>query len=589
MSKTRGDIEAFGIDAVSSVIRKGQHLSPQLNKNEKTPSYDGYVSIINNQTGKIEDEIGRVFVQVKTRSKKRKQEKDRLFHCIERKYLENYQKNYPLIFFVVHKYEDDSYCIYYKELQKIDLFNTLKTVRERYQIEMKRLRKTPEQLDDLFLHFYNVAKTQEMIVPEHQISIADIVPGNYRAHLRATSFYADGSNFFSIINDGNLVIYCERDNILYHVNTDGMKLDSIKTNVDCTLTVNDRVFFTKAEIEQFEGKVEYRFSDSISITIVDGKRKQVSLDYHISNRLNSLLSLMQLIVAINETGYCEISLRGKTETCYLNSIPPELLSFCTEKLPKLESLKRLLSFFHVDADLDVSRVGNQDYMTAERIRDSIEKGDEIELSGHKEDSILAFMNLAEHRLAFLAIRQQSGLYKMLDVLGDKKNRSALLSCSDGGKQYIVPIETGLREPSIWSCANFNCELYLKTLERLLANDSELSIIINDYDFLSVLREYDKSKKHSLLALAGSISSLLEKCGSGSLYVLNTLQVVKRQRLLTEEEKNKLIDVLSCDEPVYKIAACLLLDRKDKAQELLNSISEEEQKGILDYPISVFLS
>ena len=51
MSKTRGDIEAFGIDAVSSVIRKGQHLSPQLNKNEKTPSYDGYVSIINNQTG----------------------------------------------------------------------------------------------------------------------------------------------------------------------------------------------------------------------------------------------------------------------------------------------------------------------------------------------------------------------------------------------------------------------------------------------------------------------------------------------------------------------------------------------------------
>ena len=61
------------------------------------------------------------------------------------------------------------------------------------------------------------------------------------------------------------------------------------------------------------------------------------------------------------------------------------------------------------------------------------------------------------------------------------------------------------------------------------------------------------------------------------------------RLLTEEEKNKLIDILSYDEPVYKIAAYLLLDRKEKARELLNSISEEEQKGIMDYPISVFMS
>lgn len=589
MSKSSGDIESFGIDAVSSAIRKGQHLSPQLNKNEKTPSYDGYVSIIKKPTGRIEDEIGRVFVQVKTRSRKRKQEKDKILHSIERKYLENYRKNFPLIYFVVHKYEDDNYCIYYKELQKIDLYNVLKTGRERCQLELKRLCKTSSQLDDMFLHFYSNAKIQEMIVPEHQISIMDIASGNYRTHLKTTSFYHEESSIFSLLNDGNLIIYSEKDNVLYHVNCDGIKLDSIKTNITCTLAASDRIFFSSAEVEYAEEIVTYHFSDSIRFVIENGEPKRVSLKYHISSKLHSLVTLMQFVVAISETGYCSISLGGKTDTCYLNSVPPELIAFCEEKLPEYEQLEQILSFFNVNSDLDISRVKGHELETARIIRDSIERGKEIELTGHFEDSVLVFMNLGELKLAFLAIKQQSGCYRILDVLGDEKNRNALFSLPDEEKQLVVPIETGLREPSIWSCANFNCKSYLATLSRLLSDDSEVGVIINDYDFLSVLREYDKSKNPSLLELAESISALLEAHCSGPLYILNTLQVVKRQRLLTEEEKNKLIDILSCDEPVYKIAVYLLLDRKEKARELLDSISEEDQKGILDFPISVFLS
>lgn len=63
MSKSRNDVESFGIQAVSGVLRKAEHLSPQLNEIERSKGYDGFISIVKNPSDKIEDEIGRVYVQ----------------------------------------------------------------------------------------------------------------------------------------------------------------------------------------------------------------------------------------------------------------------------------------------------------------------------------------------------------------------------------------------------------------------------------------------------------------------------------------------------------------------------------------------
>lgn len=590
MSESRNDIETFGVEKVQSCLRKAKHLSPRLNVNDKSPGYDGYISIVKQPTDKIEDELCRVFVQVKTRSKKRRQEKDRIKYSIERKYIQYYFRNYPLVFFVVHRFVDDNYCIYYKELQKMDLYNLSKEGSERVLIEMKKLKKTPSQLDDLFFHFYEHAKIQEMIAPENQINITDLVAGKYKVRLRTTTLHPDEFSLYSIVKEGSVTLYGEKDNVLYYINMDELILDSVKTTQECTLSVKGIEFFNKAIVERSETKVKYIFSESISLLIEKGETNSVSLKYHIPEKLNSLVQFMYFIISLNEVGYCNLIIGGKTITCNLNTIPSGLVDFCKDRFQQYKRIKEMITFFHVDSNLDISKITEHELNIAFQVYESVKNGAEVDFGGHEEESILVYLDIGDLKLAFLAIRQNSGKYRIWDELGSEERRRIVLYFSEEENGHLVPIETSFRDSFIWSCANFNQERYLRTLGDLLACDDKLSLIINDYDFLGILKQYDSCKQSSLLELALSVNSLISKYGGIADYQLNTLnrlQVLKRQRALSEDERNELVDILSCEEPVYRIAALLLLDRKEKAKELLEEMGDEDQKRINDYPISIF--
>lgn len=588
MSESKIDVEAFGIGRVSDVLRKASHLSPRLTEFEKSEGYDGYVAIIDHPTGKIEDEKGRVYVQVKTRSKKNVSYKDKASYRIEKRYIEYYCRNHPLIYFVVFKSDNDHSCIYYKELDKISLHNYARIKGDLINVEMRRLDKTPSQLDDMFLVFHEKNKVQERIEPNKQIHALELLTGNYRPIFQAPTFHPEEQNLFSRINSGNAIMYCERDNILYHLQTDRLKLSSFKTDIDCKLSIGSDVFFSKAQAVLNEKSITICFDDTIRITLQLGETNAIKLDYTLQTCLSSLIPAMRFLVALGEKGHCNISFYGKTIPCVLNPLPHDFVAFCKEKLPVFDQINRFFSSIGVNRDIDVSKVKGLEYRVACKIYDSIENGTEIEINDHDEDAIRVYFDFGKEQLAFLAIKQQSGMYRMFNELGIKNRRGAVLYID--GKCYKVPFETCFRDSAIWSCANFNKDNYISALSDALELEPETALVVNDNDFLNILRGYDKSKDEDLLDLALAVNKLLKTYATDllaePLSTLNYLQVIRRKSKLSDSEKAALEDYLSEERVLEnKIAILLLLDRFDKAKEFLNKLSESARKDFLSYPIA----
>ncbi len=592
MSKSRNDVESFGIQAVSGVLRKAEHLSPQLNEIERSKGYDGFISIVKNPSDKIEDEIGRVYVQVKTRTVKKKQIQKKISYSLSAKRIRHYQRIHPLVFFVVHRFEDESSCIYYKNLQKTDLFDLLERNEDPVHFELELLEKTHSELDNMFLHFFQESKIQEMMKPENRVNIVDCVVNGYKAHFIAPSFHPDKKGLFERVNRDDAILFFEKDNVLYHNNSGVPKLLSIKTRFDCNLLVDRTVYFSKAEAEYTGKRVSFQFGDSLQISVGVGEDRSVNFNYNLKDYLHSLIPTMRFILALSEKKKCRIEWGGENIDCNLNALPDGLISYCKEWLPIYEKIQQMLSYFRIDSDLDISKIKSREYDVACQVYDAFVKGTEIEIKNQNKDSVLLYMDFGELKLAFLGIRQESGKYKVFDELGKEERLNTVYMRDE--EIHLVPVETCFNDTAIWSCNNFNQKIYLSVLRKLLANDSALASITNDNDFLNILREFDKNKKASLLELALSVNSLLKEFCSEllgtTLIELNRLQVVKRQRLFTEEEKNTLIDLLASEElPANKVAILLLLDRKDVAKTVFEKMSADERESFMSYPISVFFS
>ena len=75
-----------------------------------------------------------------------------------------------------------------------------------------------------------------------------------------------------------------------------------------------------------------------------------------------------------------------------------------------------------------------------------------------------------------------------------------------------------------------------------------------------------------------------------LHIINKMQIMKRQRELTADERQTLEDMLN-DEfawDMVKAGVYLLLDRQEEFQQLFETMREDEKKSVKAFPIWRFV-
>jgi hypothetical protein len=147
------------------------------------------------------------------------------------------------------------------------------------------------------------------------------------------------------------------------------------------------------------------------------------------------------------------------------------------------------------------------------------------------------------------------------------------------------------------CSNANYDIMLNSIREMNPKDREIEIKVLDTFvgtnsmLLEVIKAYDsqKTKNNLLLQFAIDLSDVL--LSKNPVSIINRFQIIKRSRDLTNDEISYLIILRNKNnqEKIIRCAICILLNEKADAKKLLDEMSEEEKKQILNYPIYSLLT
>lgn len=125
-------------------------------------------------------------------------------------------------------------------------------------------------------------------------------------------------------------------------------------------------------------------------------------------------------------------------------------------------------------------------------------------------------------------------------------------------------------------------------------------MMSNYDVLAMitaadaLEKTDVERSEKLLEEALKLNDWLigkePKDEMRPLHIINKMQIMKRQRELTADERQMLEDMLN-DEfagDMVKAGVYLLLDRQEEFQQLFETMREDEKKSLKEFPIWRFV-
>ena len=133
-----------------------------------------------------------------------------------------------------------------------------------------------------------------------------------------------------------------------------------------------------------------------------------------------------------------------------------------------------------------------------------------------------------------------------------------------------------------------CNLYEYNYERLYSQidkadiNTETSGKILD-GVLSLIKAYDKSERKEILNLAEYMLDKIRKYLVKELYVLNKIQIKKRNMTFSKDDENILRSIVSSDD-VILFGKYVLLENYKKANEYFNRITANEKEIIMESPI-----
>ena len=156
------DIEKFSIIAVDYSMYGC--LRPVLQKNDKSPSWDGEIQIYKDSLQKKEDMIGRIPVQVKgTANDDFSQSEIKRSVCISD--LKNYYNDGGALYFVIYVRENRNTKIYYNALTPEVLHQILKETPEQQKEKILIFKEFPEQVDEILILLKRINSECEDLLP----------------------------------------------------------------------------------------------------------------------------------------------------------------------------------------------------------------------------------------------------------------------------------------------------------------------------------------------------------------------------------------------------------------------------------------
>ena len=354
-----------------------------------------------------------------------------------------------------------------------------------------------------------------------------------------------------------------------------------------TVTVGGKTFYDKVNIYQDAKSTTTMFGESFSI--IYKKDKTVQIKYSDSPKLRTLvkdLDFMLSYIREGEFSYNNVSFPFDETTADFSNFSIES---STQRLADAQKVVKMLDVLGCKKDLNLKSLNNSDWNNINTLVTAFVDKKKVK---RLKDNLPPLTNIKVGNLKFLLVlkkdENQKGTYEISDFF---KTDLVLFYKNRNGEEVPISQYAILRKDDFLNVDNIRFDELLPSFKKFERHSETISKA--NFTMLDLISAYDDCNRKEILETAKAFSDWIMQATEEeipySLRLLNKLQIEKRERELSAEEKEKLFQITE-DSKANEgtlVGAFLLLDQQIMAERHFSKLNLEEQKEFKTFPIYHF--
>lgn len=584
MKRNTKQIEEKAVCVLKSVLLNYHFLEPHIETNDRTPSWDGEVLVYGSDDQKKSNLRGRVPVQVKGIS--HGFSGDATFQC-NAEDLRNYYHDGGCLFFVVSVEENSSESkIYYRDLSVCELKSIIEMLdaQKTYTIRLHSFPDKNTEVSFIFYSFIENRQKQMCMIGKDIPELATVDSCKFESFsFNVTGVGLTHENVLDFVSMHEHLIYGKAKGIGIDVPIAKCSIQEISCGVNAPVIVNGKEYYSSYTVSNVHSEHIVRIGKSITLYLPNecGKGVQTKLEFKPSAVLSELIRDEEFLVDVLSQ---KEFLLG-SDKIILNELTNIPLESYKAGLKFHQDVKKALDAFGVTEKLNLDGLTTQDETRLRMLVGVVLNNTSVDL---RVTSPLPYGTFRIANLVLLVwwTKLPNGQYKLENFFS--KHAEGLVLSSNEDQAVAIQPSLLLNRKVFVHLSNLNYQrIYEDVCNAELTRLSQRQIVLLALELLSAYDGQDR-KDVALLELAEKIVVWLE--GQNGVYdkdllLLNKLQIVKRQRVLSFDEKKVLMrftdENFSLD---IQWAAYVLLDEHDMAKKCFVAMNESTQEILSQMPL-----
>jgi len=585
-------IEQKGIHCFKDFLFKSERgiIDPFISDNDKTPLWDGHLILYKENHNNRKDEIeGQIPLQVKSATKKERSNAEK--YKINKSDLLKYQKHGGIIFIRPIYYNDnvDDYDIYIKTLLPVLIEEIILENKGKINLKTGDPYKTVtialERITDVFYfeklcdHFLKQRALQFNVNNFIDIDkVQDFFDNG--ATLRADTILKKNKINESLL-DSNCYLYIEtKENIIAPIIG---RIHALDKEVKYEVKVNDEVFFNSITQSQSKEDKYIKFNPNLFFKITEDNNLIIDLkvskedlffDYH------KALKFMHSINIYHSFSINDKVIKFSSVDNFTDKIHDTFIIY--------EDIKKIFNMFKIDYFVITLKEIDKEVKLLEFLINTLLYGAYAMQKDLSDDLAIKNYSFFGRRLFLLFRRVEDEKYQVYDLLNQNSdvNTNTIVLIKDNNivaSRFLL-----LNKNTIITIDNFFDEAYHDIINYYC---NELFPETQNF-MLNCIHGYDETSKKGFLDLAEKLNDYFiintpqsENEDLTLIHTINQLQLFKRKRELSSEEKRNLINLKNSTTDIKVLCCCLiLLDYKEEFLLEFEKLSDEEKEQFKAWPI-----
>lgn len=569
------NIEKKGVGWLESTVAESKILEPYFKENDRTPSWDGSIFVYDRSIKK-ENLNDTIPVQIKSKEVD-SLHSDRISFSVNIYDYKNYYKIRGTIFFVVQICGKKRRG-FIKSLLPSELKDTLaeleKNKNDSKVIYLDELdTSTSAQLEYECEYFLIHRKLQYSTI-EYSLSITD-------ASEIEIPIVFDGTPFDTHIFSKEHLVYGKPANETISRYIQKAKITSVSHPLNKNVAINSNTYFSQYNETRIPNGRFFEFGKKIRIDIRDDGT--ANLSYETTGTVSEQIEVLSFLLDLFKVGYVHIG-DAKLD---INNIEDEesFRNGIQSSLEYLKNVDALFNSFRIDPDrLNILSLENRDFANLGFLLDTfIHKRRKETTSFQHGFNAVKVGNISLG--IFVYKKADDTGYTIFDLFSHSDDLKVRSKLDKDGDSFAVSMYVVLKQEFLTLVDNLDLAFVLRDIKKIIFS-TEYSTVTNMFG-LELIKAYDVSDREEFLDTAFDIYEWLQQMEDGNLiYKLNELQIIKRQRCFTEDEKAFLLQEKTQNTGDNRIlcAINILLENKSEAESYFDQLTEEEKNEFILYPI-----